>query len=216
MAFFGTLFFCLDTDRTGLLRPEQYSSFLDVCGYTGAEDVWKHQMSKPVFGYTREDLADYELKQAYINFSIDHQLSPRRPTAPNTDLKNWAAGLPGLIGSLVPTTLQPLSGGLMPMLTRQGFIDICTVEFLYDPNRGWAYAKAASRRYAIWREWGEVPRSVLPEVAPPELVNRAKLAQVQAQARAQETIDAHRARAMLEKQGREAALDLVSDRRYYR
>jgi len=216
MAFFGTLFSCLDTDRSGLLRPEQYSAFLDVCGYTGAEDVWKHQMSKSVFGYSREDLADYELKQAYTNFSIDHQVAPRHNATPNQDFKKWTAGLRGMLGDVLPGALPPFSGGMMPMLTRQGFVDICTIEFLHDPARGWTYAKAASRRYAVWREWGEVPRSALPDVAPPELVNRTKLMQLQAQARAQETLDATRVQMMLEKQGRDAALDIVSDRRYYR
>jgi hypothetical protein len=33
MAFFNEIFNHLDTNRTGLLLPEQYSGFLDIIGY---------------------------------------------------------------------------------------------------------------------------------------------------------------------------------------
>jgi hypothetical protein len=39
VAFFNALFDCLDTTKSGLLTPEQYSAFCDAQGYLPDEDV---------------------------------------------------------------------------------------------------------------------------------------------------------------------------------
>lgn len=176
-------------------------------------------MAKPVFGYNREDMADYELKQVYVNYSVDHRMAPRNQPRSN-DYQNFASGLRGIAGSVFASIVEasdgpaPISGGMMPMMTRQGLIDFSVFEFAGDPSAGWNYVKLACRHYGIWREWGVCPRDCMPAVAPPELTNRNRLIQLEAQDRAQEMLDAKRIEVNFAKQGREAALDLISDNRY--
>jgi len=49
LAFFNTVFDCLDTQKKGLLTPEQYSAFNDVQGYAIDEDVCKHRRDRHFF-----------------------------------------------------------------------------------------------------------------------------------------------------------------------
>jgi hypothetical protein len=85
---------------------------------------------KPTFGYNPEDLADFELRTTYENFSIEHVLKPRVIT-PNTDFAN-VVGSSSLPAGIVPTSLPPISGGMMPMLSLKGFIDITFIEIFCD------------------------------------------------------------------------------------
>lgn len=95
---------------------------------------------------------------------------------------------------------KAFSGGMMPMLTRRGFIDLTTVEILYEPSPGWIKLNLIARHYNIWREWGDVPRSMLPLAPPPELVTRVAVIQRQAGAQARDMINAAAVKASFQAQ----------------
>jgi hypothetical protein len=63
----------------------------------------------------------------------------------------------------------------MPMLSRQGFIDLGTIEYLRDPAKGYTYIKIVVETYKIWTELGEVPRSVLPMSSIPKALLAEKM-----------------------------------------
>jgi hypothetical protein len=50
----------------------------------------------------------------------------------------------------------------MPMLSRQGFIDLGKREYLRNSDVGYTYLKRVVSEYEIWGELGEIPRSALP------------------------------------------------------
>jgi hypothetical protein len=53
-------------------------------------------------------------------------------------------------------------GANMPMLSRQGFIDLGKREYLRDPDVGYKYLKRVVREYGIWVELGEIRRNMFP------------------------------------------------------
>lgn len=170
-------------------------------------------MNKPQTGYNGEDLADYEFRTILENFSFEFVLRPR-PAAPNRDFQNMMSGIPGLTSSFSrmlasSLSLPPLSGGQMPCLTRKGFIDICTVEMLADPNLGWRYINLSAKHYNIWRGWGDYPRSLLPDEPPKPVLDRIARVTALSQRRANERIEAARVQAEIQAQGRENALRLL-------
>ncbi|OBT97061.1 hypothetical protein VE01_04776 [Pseudogymnoascus verrucosus] len=220
MAFFNEIFNHLDTNRTGLLLPEQYSGFLDIIGYSLEQNAWKNQMSKPVFGYNPQDFADYQLRQEYINFSIDHVMAPRPPSAPNTDIRSSFSSLRNIVPpsfskilDSIPTG-NSISGNQMPLLTRRGFIDHCANEFLYYPNDGFNCVTKAARHYGIWRELGEMPRNVFPVVAPQELLDRVKIINIEAARKAEDLLAAKTIEANIAAKGRRNALNLIGGDRW--
>lgn len=177
-------------------------------------------MSKPVFGYNPQDFADYQLRQEYINLSIDHVMAPRPPAAPNTDLRSSFSSLRNIIPpslsqifDSIPTGTS-ISGNQMPLLTRRGFIDICATEFLYYPNAGFSYVTKAVRHYGIWRELGDVPRNVIPAVAPQELIDRVKIINIEATRKAEELLAAKTVETNLAAMGRRQAVNLTDDSRW--
>lgn len=175
-------------------------------------------MSKPVFGYNPQDLADYNLREEYINFSIDHVMAPRPPSTPNTDIRDAYSSLrnimPPAIFNSIPTG-KSISGNQMPLLTRRGFIDSCANELLYYPNAGFSGVAKAARHYGIWRELGDMPRNVMPAVAPRELIDRVELINIEAKRKAEDLLAAKMIETNIAAQGRRHAVDLVSDRRWY-
>ncbi|KAH8654581.1 hypothetical protein BGZ60DRAFT_418822 [Tricladium varicosporioides] len=52
----------------------------------------------------------------------------------------------------------------MPCLTLKGFIDVCALEALSDPERAWHDLNRMLRFYQLdaWKERGDIPRSSLP------------------------------------------------------
>jgi hypothetical protein len=120
-----------------------------------------------------------------------------------------------LMKSATPT--KTFSDGMMPMLTLPGFIDITVIETLYEPNPGWIRMNRVAKYYGIWREWGDIPRNMIPNAPPTELVKRVALITQQSQQRSQGRINASAAQARIEQQGQEAALRLLDPpgTRYY-
>lgn len=172
-------------------------------------------MSKPVFGYNPRDLADYQLRQEYINFSIDHVMAPRPPSAPNTDLRSSFSSLRNIVPpslsqifDSIPTG-SSISGNQMPLLTRRGFIDSCANEFLYYPNAGFSCVTKAARHYGIWRELGDMPRNIMPAVAPQELIDRVKIINIEATRKAEDLLAAKTIETNLAAKGRRQALNLT-------
>ncbi|KAF1991069.1 hypothetical protein K402DRAFT_389269 [Aulographum hederae CBS 113979] len=214
-----TAFFThLDPQRKGTLTPEVYSSFLDAQGYATEHNVWKMSLT-PVFGVTAESHADSQIRAAFENFSIEHQLAPR-PVSDNAS----ASSIDRLRSSVSSYTISgqhhspasSSSDNMMPLLTFRGFVDITAVEVLGDPSKGWLDLNRALRAYQlpIWKERGDLPRNCLPEFAPPRVTERIKRIQQEAERKAREKLDALKAQHMLEAQANQNALDLIDGPQY--
>ncbi|KAJ7164248.1 hypothetical protein C8R46DRAFT_309969 [Mycena filopes] len=182
----------LDTGRTGYLVPEAFSTFLDDQAYPLEGNTWKSNL-KATRKQSAVDAADAALKRVFDLFSIEYVLRPR-------------AGNPNVAG-----------GGTMPLLTLKGFMDITTLEMLADPSTEWGSISRVIRAYALpaVADWGELPRSVLPEVPDPRIL--ARLAQVKtvSEEEGKRRLEAARVKAMFQAQGEQNALDLLDDRRYH-
>lgn len=219
IALMDAIFQHLDIGRTGYLTPEVYSSFLDVQGYMIEQNVWKKSLSA-TFGQTKEDMADYEWKSSLDNFSIEHIMVPRSQQ-PNNDMDNLANSFGGLLNNnlrniISSTQPRSVSGGQMPLMTRKGFIDITTIEVLYDPSTSWNNLKRALATYGIWVERGPMPRDVLPAYPPPAILERVQRISELAMYKAQTAINAKHAESKLRLKGQQAALDLLDPPvRYY-
>lgn len=100
----------------------------------------------------------------------------------------------------------------MPLISRQGFIDITSVEVLCDPSRHWGMFSCIVRKYDLpmYRGWGDMPRGVLPEYPDQRMLQRVKQVSAVAQEQGKIQLDAAHAKAMMEAKGREAAIDLIS------
>jgi hypothetical protein len=150
-------------------------------------------------------------------------MEPRPNIKPNTDIQDMisSSSLSTSFAKLMADSadIKSFSGGLMPMITLRGFIDITTVETLCDPSRHWILTNRIAQHYGVWREWGDVPRACLPEEPSKEMLDRVARISVVSQRKAQELIDASAVEAAFKAQGRENALRLFDPpgtRYYYR
>ena len=178
---------------------------------------------RPGFGFSAEDLADAELTTAYNNFSIQHTLQ-KRMQQPNNDVASMTSSFSNMMGSgmaqaltnQISSSIPSPSGGNMPMITLQGFIDITTVEVLHDPSKGWIDLNRALQAYnlPIWKEKGDIPRNMLPEYPPQSVLDRVKVITEKARRDAEEKLAAKHAELALSQAGQQAATDLTDDRRY--
>ncbi|KAE9372991.1 hypothetical protein N431DRAFT_465307 [Stipitochalara longipes BDJ] len=163
IALISTIFSHLDPRHTGYLTPEIYSGILDVQGYPLTENIWKMALEKE----SREknlDLADLELGLYLSHLDIPHTLAARpkfSSFATHNQDQNEEIEPSSAVEDRVREGLR--FGANMPMLSRQGFIDLAKREYLGDPEVGWVYLKRVRDEYGIWNELGEMPRSVLPE-----------------------------------------------------
>lgn len=103
-------------------------------------------------------MADLELGLYYADLNISHTLKirPRISSAKSSMDEPHSA-----VEERIKESLRFSAN--MPMLSRQGFIDLGAIEYLRDPSKGHKYLKLVAAKYSIWTELGEVPRSVLPE-----------------------------------------------------
>jgi hypothetical protein len=172
----------------------------------------------PGYGQASYTIADFELKQAYDNFSIDYVVAPR-PQNQGSDVADLTSSFSGLLNSAVQSNVSASAtsalGNQMPMLTRKGLLDITTVEVLYDPSKGWGNLNRALLQYRLYQERGPIPRSVIPEYPPPEIMERVKRISMLSKAKADQMLAANAAQHRLAAQGRENALDLIDGPRYY-
>ncbi len=105
----------------------------------------------------------------------------------------------------------------MPLLTLKGFIDITAVEVLSDPSKEWGNLQRALKKYRLsqFEGWLDLPRHVLPEYPDARMLQRVRKVSEFAKARDEQLLAATMAEMQLRKQGRQNALDLLDDRRYY-
>ncbi|KAJ6469439.1 hypothetical protein C8R45DRAFT_431194 [Mycena sanguinolenta] len=179
----GAIFTYLDTRRTGNLTPEVYSRFLINQGYVGKQNIW-HSNLVASMGKTKEECADAALKRAFDLFGIQYILRTRtrEATSPPADVKKQLQSF----GASVARAFTPTApaGGLMPLLTRAGFLGITAIEVLCDPARHYTGLARIVEMYDLGapvRGWGALPRGVLPDE--PDARMLAKIARVQAAAR---------------------------------
>ncbi|KAK1225332.1 hypothetical protein PQX77_011750 [Marasmius sp. AFHP31] len=222
------IFTYLDSRDTGHLLPEVYSKFLDDQGYLKHENAWKNALEpQPMLGVPQEYMADKALKNAFDLFSIDHIIRERPKESTTTCINPLAAQFQGLginyDPSSSPAASMVGSNGLMPLLTRKGFMDITSVEVLCDPSKEWGNLRRVIKLYssaanagpmAKYRERPELPRIVLPEMPDSRMLDRVKRVTQFANAKAKNELDAARTMTSLMAQGRQNAVDLIGDYRY--
>ncbi|RKF47007.1 hypothetical protein GcM3_224032 [Golovinomyces cichoracearum] len=148
VALMSSIFNRLDEKRTGYLTPETYSEFLDMQGYPLQANIWKMAFAKAA-GASSKDIADLELGLYFSQHSISHILIAR-PAEP----KKTKAYSKKLSNSAINEK--------MPLLLRQGFIDICAYDYLKDPSLAYQYLINVLQELKVWKELGDLPRSTLP------------------------------------------------------
>ncbi|KAF9030117.1 hypothetical protein BDZ89DRAFT_1159500 [Hymenopellis radicata] len=217
----AAVFTHLDTSYSGYLSPEAYSGFLmtkDIsCTKTSVRKA--NLIQDPVYGQSKENVADKALKNAYDLFSIEHILherfNPPGSTQPSMTSQLFSLFAPGI--NVNASSAGTVSASKMPLLTLKGFIDITTVEILSDPSKGWGNLQRALKKYRLSRfeGWEDLPRHVLPEYPDARMLQRVQKVSEFAKARDEQLLASTMAEMQLRKQGRQNALDLLDDRRYY-
>ncbi|KAG5715865.1 hypothetical protein E4T56_gene6694, partial [Termitomyces sp. T112] len=151
-ALANEIFTYLDPQNVGILIPEALSRFLDDMGYLPDENYWKNG-SKASLETPDPDISilsdrDKTLKDIFELFSIEHHLLPR-PSAAHR----------------LPT---------MPAITREGFIDITSIDLLIEPSDQWDRMNRVLRKYnlPVYKRWGDLPRSVLPPLPKQAMLDR--------------------------------------------
>jgi hypothetical protein len=109
-------------------------------------------------GEQSRDVADLELGLYYADLNISHTLKVRPKYSPlNSSIDEPSSAVEERIKDSLRFSAN------MPMLSRQGFIDLGAIEYLRDPSKGYIYLKAVVAKYSVWTDLGEIPRNVLPE-----------------------------------------------------
>jgi hypothetical protein len=122
----------------------------------------------------RQEVADLELGLYFSDLNISHILvirpkisSPYPPSANDNDPP------PPTPTSAVEERIKESMrfSANMPMLSRQGFIDLSALEYLRDPEAGYKHLRHGVEVLGIWKELGvPMPRSVLPEMSIPKVL----------------------------------------------
>jgi hypothetical protein len=153
----------LDTQGAQNLTPEQYSGFLHASGFPDSENTWRKAFNaaSPYSGVSREAWADSALRRAYMSFEIPHEIGKR---------KNTMISFGNPMGGASPVVSQ------VPLITLHGFIKLLSFEVLFDPSKGQADLNRAMENLALplFKRLGPIPRWVLPDKAPPGLLQKAQ------------------------------------------
>jgi hypothetical protein len=105
------------------------------------------------------DVADLELGLYFSDLDISHTLATRHKPSLSHDQDNMEEPT-SAVEERIKESMR--FGANMPMLSRQGFIDLGKRDYLRDPDVGYEYLKRVVGEYEIWGELGEVPRNMLP------------------------------------------------------
>lgn len=105
----------------------------------------------------RREMADFELGVYYSENNISHTLNVRLKTFTDEDSDEPTSAVEMRIRKSI--SFKPN----MPMLSRQGFIDLMNIEYHKDLDRAHEFINRAIKAYEIWSGLGEMPRDVLPE-----------------------------------------------------
>ncbi|KAK0107436.1 hypothetical protein ONS96_003253 [Cadophora gregata f. sp. sojae] len=161
IALMSTIFSRLDPEHTGFLSPETYSKFLETQGCVES-NIWKIALDREEGEHSKE-VADLELSLYFSDLVISHYLSVRIHETAEPPTERPQSAVEGKIRNSMRFNAN------MPMISRQGFIDVCSIEYLKDPDSAYVWLGKAVKEYGVWSELGEMPRSVLPEKAIPRL-----------------------------------------------
>ncbi|POS82973.1 hypothetical protein EPUL_005984 [Erysiphe pulchra] len=153
----SSIFNTLDEKGTGFLKPEQFSGFLEIQGYPLSANIWKMACTKAA-GASNKEVADLELGLYFSERSISHILTTR-PIELETNKRKSSLKVSS---SEIKKKKSKNVNQNMPLLSRQGFIDLCASEYLKDPSMAYQYLMNALHELKVWRELGDLPRSVLP------------------------------------------------------
>ncbi|KAN0099025.1 hypothetical protein V8E51_014688 [Hyaloscypha variabilis] len=170
VAFMSTVFSHLDPLHTGYLTPEVYAGFLDVQGCLLSGNVWKSAQQKEKEKVKASlDVADLELGRYFLDHGIPHTLASRHKHKHKSSSLSLSPQKPlSAVEERIKESLRFRAN--MPLLTRQGFIDLARREYLANPEARWVCVKRLRVDYGIWNELEEIPRSVLPAGVGNELV----------------------------------------------
>jgi hypothetical protein len=102
------------------------------------------------------------------------------------------------------------------MLSHQGWTDLTICGVLLNPSAAWGQLNRAMRHshLPLWASWGDIPREMLPLAPHQPEVERVQVMMEGARINAEREMDSLQARLLLEKKGRQQALDLLDDRVY--
>ncbi|KAF9484867.1 hypothetical protein BDN70DRAFT_871837 [Pholiota conissans] len=209
------IFTYLDPSNTGNLLPETFSRFLDDMGFQTHENSWKQGLIA-TFNASKETMADKSLKIVYDLFSIEHVLL-QRVQAPHVDPTGVTSLVQGVLGVAYNPSMTSVSQpGPMPCITRNGLVELCRINMLSDPSKQWGNFSRMLRKYNLpqYIGWGDLPRSVLPDVPDAAMLQRVAGISEFSKHKANEILDAARAAAMIRAKGRQNGLDLISNTRY--
>ncbi|GIC86283.1 uncharacterized protein Aud_002651 [Aspergillus udagawae] len=218
MRLIEELFRHLDPQRTGYLSPEAVSEYIDVCGAPPSHNIWKTSRTKnPEYGY---DLADRELADHFTAYGVDFAFRPRTPpttpvNSPLDPLSYFPPAQRAAMAAFMPATpVNSLSGGKKPMLSFRGWTDLTVCGVLLNPSASCGELNRAMQAFQlpIWREWGDIPRDMLPLAPYQPEVERVRVLLEGARLNAEQEVDAVHARLKMEQRGEQNALDLVDDR----
>lgn len=109
-----------------------------------------------------KDLADIEFGNYLAEMSISHELRARPEQDSNAATKEPKKTEENALDD--SRAYNPK----MPMLTKQGFLDLSAIEYLVNPDKALDYLRNALEEYKIWKELGEMPRIVLPNNSLPK------------------------------------------------
>jgi hypothetical protein len=193
VALISTVFAHLDPRHTGYLSPEVYSGFLDLQGVKTSNNICKFPILFPILGdilmrlltgkqafetgsgdLRRLEVADLELGLYFSDLNISHTLVIRpkisSPYSPSADDNDPPPPTPtSAVEERIKESMRFSAN--MPMLSRQGFIDLSALEYLRDPEAGYGHLKRGVEVLGIWKELGiPMPRSVLPEMSIPKVL----------------------------------------------
>ncbi|EPQ65619.1 Bgt-4226 [Blumeria graminis f. sp. tritici] len=162
VALMSTIFNLLDDRETGYLKPEVYSNFLEMQGYPLPANKWKMAREKAA-GVSSKDVADLELELFFSQRNISHILAARPAELEQNGRKIQDKPL-----EVAPRARTSTDVSLnMPLLLRQGFIDICAHDYLQDPMIAHQYLMNVVQELGVWKELGDLPRSVFPSLEIP-------------------------------------------------
>jgi hypothetical protein len=122
----------------------------------------------------RQEVADLELGLYFSDLNISHTLVIRpkisSPYSPSADDNDPPPPTPtSAVEERIKESMRFSAN--MPMLSRQGFIDLSALEYLRDPEAGYRHLKHGVEVLGIWKELGiPMPRSVLPEMSIPKVL----------------------------------------------